>query len=181
MWANVYPDLCGHMVSVGHPWCIEFSVKAWVGTSGSNHSFTKKWVYISWSVNSSPPSAAAAYMHQWANQWLALAQVTACRLFGTKPLPEPMLTYYTPPPPPPPPPPNEVVGGILVSLRPSVRLSVRPSRILCPLYSAYSFSWIHFIYIYILSSNFRRCVACKVFGNFFKTYSCFDLGCDVNH
>ena len=49
-------------------------------------------------------------------------------------------------------------------------------------------------YLYILSSNFRRCVACKVcckiwknlnFGNFFKfvtfTLSCFDLGSDVNH
>ena len=35
---------------------------------------------------------------------------------------------------------NEVVGGILVSLRPSVR----PSRIQCPLCSAYSSGWIHF-------------------------------------
>ena len=36
-----------------------------------------------------PPSGA--YMHQWTG-W-ALVQIMACRLFGTKPLPEPMMTY----------------------------------------------------------------------------------------
>ena len=40
-------------------------------------------------VNSSPPSAA--YMRQWTGS--SLVQVMACRLFGAKPLPEPMLTY----------------------------------------------------------------------------------------
>ena len=40
-------------------------------------------------INSSPLSAA--YMH-WST-WSPLVQVMACRLFGTKPLPEPMLTY----------------------------------------------------------------------------------------
>ena len=40
-------------------------------------------------VNSSPPSAA--YMHQWTGS--ALVQVMACRLFGAKPLSEPMLPY----------------------------------------------------------------------------------------
>ena len=40
-------------------------------------------------INSSPPSAA--YMHQWTG-W-ALVQKMACRLFDTKPLPEPMLVY----------------------------------------------------------------------------------------
>ena len=40
-------------------------------------------------LNSYPPSAA--YMHQWTGS--ALVQVMACRLFGAKPLPEPMLTY----------------------------------------------------------------------------------------
>ena len=40
-------------------------------------------------VNSSPPSAA--YMFQWNGS--ALVQVMACRLVGTKPLPEPALTY----------------------------------------------------------------------------------------
>ena len=39
--------------------------------------------------NSFPPSAA--YMCQWTRS--ALVQVTACRLFDTKPLPEPMLAY----------------------------------------------------------------------------------------
>ena len=37
----------------------------------------------------SPPSAA--YSRQWT--WSALVQVMACRLFGAKPLPEPMLAY----------------------------------------------------------------------------------------
>ena len=40
-------------------------------------------------VNSSPPSAP--YMHQWTGS--ALIQVMACRLFGAKPLPEPLLAY----------------------------------------------------------------------------------------
>ena len=40
-------------------------------------------------INSSPPSAA--YMRQWIG--LALVQVMACHLLGTKPLPEPMLSY----------------------------------------------------------------------------------------
>ena len=40
-------------------------------------------------VNSSPPSAA--YMRQWTGP--SLVQVMACRLFGAKPLPEPMLAY----------------------------------------------------------------------------------------
>ena len=40
-------------------------------------------------VNPSPPSAA--YMRHWNGS--ALVQVLACRLFGAKPLPEPMLVY----------------------------------------------------------------------------------------
>ena len=36
----------------------------------------------------------------------------------------------------------KLLGGILVSLRPSVRLSVRPSRMRCPLYNIYSSGWI---------------------------------------
>ena len=39
--------------------------------------------------NSSPPSAA--YMRQWTGP--ALVQIMACRLFGAKPLSEPMLEY----------------------------------------------------------------------------------------
>ena len=39
--------------------------------------------------NSSPPSAA--YMRQWIGS--ALAQIMACRLFGTKPLSKPILVY----------------------------------------------------------------------------------------
>ena len=40
-------------------------------------------------VNSSPPTAA--YTRQWNGS--ALVQAMACRLFGAKPLPEPMLVY----------------------------------------------------------------------------------------
>ena len=40
-------------------------------------------------VDACPPSAA--YMRYWIGS--ALVQVMACRLFGAKPLPEPMLTY----------------------------------------------------------------------------------------
>ena len=86
------------------------------------------------------------------------------------------------------PPHNEVVK-VLVSLCPSVCQSVRPAfrvRSVAPTVLVRSFS-----YFYILSSNFRRIVACKVcckiwiFGNFLKfvtlTLSSFDLGSDVNH
>ena len=38
-------------------------------------------------IYSSPPSAA--YTRKWT--WSALVQLMACRLFGAKPLPEPML------------------------------------------------------------------------------------------
>ena len=40
-------------------------------------------------VNSSSP--CAAYIHQWSGS--TLVQVLACRLYGAKPLPEPMLAY----------------------------------------------------------------------------------------
>ena len=40
-------------------------------------------------INSSPPRSA--YMRQWTGS--ALLQIMACRLFGAKPLPEPMLAY----------------------------------------------------------------------------------------
>ena len=75
----------------------------------------------------------------------------------------------------------------------SIHPSVRPSRIPCLLCSTYSFGWIHFIFLYILTSKFGRCVTCsplwnfkiKIFGNFLNfvtlTLSCFDLGSDVNH
>ena len=41
-------------------------------------------------INSSPPSAT--YMHQRIGP--SFIQVMACRLFGAKPLPEPMLAYW---------------------------------------------------------------------------------------
>ena len=63
---------------------------------------------------------------------------------------------------------NEVVvggkggGGILVSPRPSVRLSVRPFRSPCPLCSAYSCGWIHFKFIHHIKQE-----VCRVWS-FFK-------------
>ena len=97
------------------------------------------------------------------------------------------------------PPHNEVVGGgILVSLRPSVCPSVRPSvprpsRIPCPLCSFYSSGWIHFIFLHLIKQLQKVCPVQSFlqnfkiwnFGNFLKsvtlTLCCFDLGSDVNH
>ena len=68
--------------------------------------------------------------------------------------------------------------SVRLSVRLSVRPSVCPSRIQCPRVLVRSI-----LYLYILSSNIRRCVACKVsckiwiFGIFFF----FNLGSDVNH
>ena len=46
-------------------------------------------VLLSTMINSSPP--CAAYMRQWIGS--ASVQIMACRLFGAKPLSEPMLGY----------------------------------------------------------------------------------------
>ena len=43
------------------------------------------------------------------------------------------------------------------SVRPSVRLSVRPSRIPRPLCSAYSSGWIHFIFIHLIKQLQKVC------------------------
>ena len=80
-------------------------------------------------------------------------------------------------------------GGRWVYWFPSVRPSVRPAfrvRSVAPTVLIGSIS-----YLYILSSNCRRCVACKVscknlnFWQFSKfvtlILSCFDLESDVNH
>ena len=85
---------------------------------------------------------------------------------------------------------NEVVGGY-IGFIPAVCPSGRPAshvRSVAPTVLVGSIS-----YLCILSSNFRRCVACKVSCKiskfefleiFFKfvalTLSCFDLGSDVN-
>ena len=80
------------------------------------------------------------------------------------------------------------LGSILVSVGPSIHHACRV-RSVAPTVLVGSVS-----YSYILSNNFRMCVAswyvsfllnCKIrlFGSFFKfvTLSCFDLGSDVNH
>ena len=51
---------------------------------------TVRFVILKCFINVSPPNAA--YMRQWTGS--ALVQIMACRLFGAKPLPEPMLTDY---------------------------------------------------------------------------------------
>ena len=79
-----------HSPSIGHwKWSLEKCI--WYGNNASKWrpSWTKsaqKYVLRD-RINSSPPSAA--YMHQWTGS--ALVQEMACRLFGAKPLPEPML------------------------------------------------------------------------------------------
>ena len=113
---------------------------------------------------------------------------------GNKPLPEALLIevisvtsecvyiYYNPCT-------TKLLGGILVSLHPSVCLSVRLTSHVCSVAPTVLVGSIS--YLCILSSNFRKCVTCKVsckiwtFGNFLKfitlTLSCFDLGSDMNH
>ena len=95
--------------------------------------------------------------------------------------------YYTPRT-------TKLLGGILVSLRPSIcPASVPcPSRITCPLCSAYSSGWIHFIFTHLIKqlpkvclvSSFLQNYKIEIFGNFLKYVtltSCFDSGSDVNH
>ena len=53
-----------------------------------NMMWLQYWCASVW-YNSSPPSAAC--MRQWTRQ--ASVQIMACRLFGAKPLPKPMLTF----------------------------------------------------------------------------------------
>ena len=58
------------------------------------------------------------------------------------------------------PPHNEVVGGYIgftLSVHPSVRLSIHPSRIPCPLCSAYSSGWIRFIFIHLIKQLQKVC------------------------
>ena len=68
--------------------------------------------------------------------------------------------------------------GILVSLRPSVC----PSHTPCPLCSAASFGWIHFIFTHLMSINFRECVACEVSYKIlkFEFLAIFFLICNFN-
>ena len=84
------------------------------------------------------------------------------------------------------PPQNKVVGGY-IGFTPSLCLSVRPSRIPSNLWRIQFWLDPFYIYIYIISSNFRKCVACKVTCKISKknlaiflkfvtlTLSCFDL------
>ena len=49
-------------------------------------------------------------------------------------------------------------GGVYWFHFHSVRLSVRPSRFLCPLCSAYSYGWIHFIFVRL----FKQLKVCRM-------------------
>ena len=70
------------------------------------------------------------------------------------------------------------------SLRRSVRLSIRPSRIPCPLWSTYSFGCIHFISIHLIKQLQKVCCMqsflrnSKIWIFVALTLSCFDLGSD---
>ena len=54
-----------------------------------NVSHMSHWASLAKTINVSPPYVA--YMRQWTGS--TLLQLTACRLFGAKPLPEPMVTF----------------------------------------------------------------------------------------
>ena len=137
----------------------------------SSNELQMKW------LNSSPLSDA--YMHQWIGS--TLVQIMACCLLGTKPLSKPMLGYYTPRF-------NEVERGVYWFHL--VLLSICPQNRVCSVSSTILIGSIS--YLHILSSNFRRCVACNVcfkiwkfwnFGEFLKfvtlTLSSFDLGSNM--
>ena len=66
-----------HVINTGMP-----VMKVWPSHDGNSYSQKGD-------INPSPPSAA--YMHQWTGS--SLVQVMACRLFGAKPLPEPIPAY----------------------------------------------------------------------------------------
>ena len=89
--------------------------------------------------------------------WVIIGYQMAYHLTSAKPLPETMLTYHT-----------KLLGGWLIirscwgvywfhSIRPSVCPSVHPSRILCPLWSAYGSGWIHFIFIHLIKQLQKVC------------------------
>ena len=68
-------------------WCFYvFSLNKLLNTLTGSWWFATLWPSC---FNSSTPSAA--YMCRWTES--ALVQVMACRLFGAKPLPEPMFTF----------------------------------------------------------------------------------------
>ena len=79
-----------HSLALRHRYhgCYHVCTCVWVGIYWVRHILALLLCDAGW-VNSSPPSAA--YMRQWTGS--ALVRVIACRLFGAKPLPEPMLTY----------------------------------------------------------------------------------------
>ena len=121
------------------------------------------------------------WLWQWLNLFMYCQQLSLNQWWGY------CLLY---------PPHNEVVGGYIgftPSVRPSVRPSVpRPSRITCPLCSAYSSGWIHFIFTHLIKQLQKVCrvssslqnFKIRIFGNFLKYVtltSCFDSGSHVNH
>ena len=56
---------------------------------------------------------------------------------------------------------NKVVGGYI-----GFTLSVRPSRITCPLCSAYSSGWIHFIFTHLIKQLQKVCCVSKFLAKF---------------
>ena len=70
---------------------------------------------------------------------------------------------------------TKLLGGY-TGFTPSVRPSVRPSRIPCPLCSAYSFGWIHFIFIHLVKQLQK---VCRVWS-FLQNFKIFNFGYFLN-
>ena len=60
---------------------------------------------------------------------------------------------------------TKLLGGY-IGFTPSVRLSVRPSRIPCPLCSFYSSGWIHFIFMHLIRQLQKVCRMQSFLQNF---------------
>ena len=54
------------------------------------------------------------------------------------------------------------MGGLLVSPCPSIHLSIHRWTELCPFCSFHNTILLHFIFLHILSANFRKCAGCWV-------------------
>ena len=81
--SNYIPQYLWDVITCPCPWYL------FLAQHSSNHDVYSPLKKIWGSFNSSPPKAA--YMRQSTRS--ALFRVMACRLFGTKPLPEPILAY----------------------------------------------------------------------------------------
>ena len=74
---------------------------------------------------------------------------------------------------------TKLLGGILLSLHPSVCPSIRPASCMCLLCSTYSSGWLHFIFIHLIKQLQEVCCVWSflqnfkiwIFGNFLEIFS----------